>query len=394
MKKISIATILIIAVFVFYGVTVYGQSTSGATDAAARANGTPTVNKLLAVPGMQFTPQWKTNVIGYDSYSGVSTKYNSLFYATENTAKQFAQWLGGEYIPQESYTGGPYTIPVGAQVKIGTTYLNAGLLAKEFERLQNDYIRAVKNYEQNLAQNSAIIGTGSLIAPTDPLETLKTKYIKSNSVSSVTTTPITSSGGITVPQNNNTDSNSTPSQVTQLSNSSFLYINSIMKLLNKLVAEAKSKLALIQPSSLVSIPTNSSNPAQNNINTATTNNLPKQNPVQNIGNISNTIIPTAQFNTRCTGDIFKNLEAAKSCATLAETQGVSLGYKINCSASKVYFPFVDSTGRDYYITMLCSVNGQKGFGAALLAGYNPGDSGYIKYNPGWNTLKVDLSRGQ
>lgn len=112
------------------------------------------------------------------------------------------------------------------------------------------------------------------------------------------------------------------------------------------------------------------------------------------------IIPTlvsAQNTTgTCTGEIRTDPVAAQACVDKAIAQGEALGYEMSCKVEQLGLGgFVDPTsGKDYILNGVCTVNGSKGHGAYLLAGFTaaPGSNAVIQsINPGWNILKTELA---
>ena len=399
MKKIKFIITSSIALSMFLvGATVYGASSA---DSIAQKYGYPTVTSLLAVEAMQFTPQWEQNVKGYNSNDGTYTTYNSTYFATPSTASKLAGWFGGTVIPQSSYnTGGPFTIPTGAAIKIGDTYLNAGSVAEKLRRLQITYTEAVKNYERNLLENENIVSSGNLSIPTDPLVSLKASYGISGGSSGSSNTGTNRTIGDCVgrgcPSGGTTTSGSTGGTTgTNVVNSSTFqsntatanYVRALTQLVNKLIVEAKAKLELSTSGVSTSEQYNPNNitdaPSKNTTTSnATTGSTPAQNNI-------NTTTAATLANQKCTGDIYRDLEAAKTCAALAQSQGAALGYNISCGASKVTLPG-SPPGADYYISSICTVNGSAGHGAYMLAGFDPGTSGYVGVNSGWKILETEL----
>lgn len=96
---------------------------------------------------------------------------------------------------------------------------------------------------------------------------------------------------------------------------------------------------------------------------------------------------------RCTGQIYSDSAASQTCASLAESVGKSLGLSISCSSKQVSTGFDPNTGLNYYYDATCTVNGQDGNAAQLLAGYE-GFTGtvnghYLTWSGninGWNNL--------
>lgn len=72
------------------------------------------------------------------------------------------------------------------------------------------------------------------------------------------------------------------------------------------------------------------------------------------------------FASPCTGEIRTDQAAAEACAKKAEEQGKKLGYDISCEAERATFP------GGYFFNNTCTIDGIPGFGAPLLAGYDPG----------------------
>lgn len=98
----------------------------------------------------------------------------------------------------------------------------------------------------------------------------------------------------------------------------------------------------------------------------------------------------------CTGEIRTDLAAAQACVGKAIAQGEALGYEMSCKVEQLGLAgFVDPTsGKDYILNGVCTVNGSTGHGAYLLAGFTaaPGSNAIIQnVNPGWNTLKTELA---
>src|SRR3989344_5235358 len=409
MKKIKFIITSSVALSIFLvGATVYGASSA---DSIAQKYGYPTVTSLLAVEAMHFTPQWEQNVKGYNSNDGATYTYNSKHFATPSTARKLASWFGGTVIPQHYATGGPFTIPIGAAIKIGDTYLNAGSVAEKLRRLQITYTEEVKSYERNLLENEAIFSSGNKSIPIDPLVRLKTAFGISGD-SSTNPSYSSGSGGTTggdstnrtigdcvgrgCPSGGTTTSGSTGGTTgTNVVNSSTFqsntatanYVRALTQLVNKLIVEAKAKLELSTSGVSTSEQYNPNNitdaPSKNTTTSnATTGSTPAQNNI-------NTTTAATLANQKCTGDIYRDLEAAKTCAALAQSQGAALGYNISCGASKVTLPG-STPGADYYISSICTVNGSAGHGAYMLAGFDPGTSGYVGVNSGWKILETEL----
>jgi|GEM_PF-4356461 len=393
MNKFKVATTLTIALVML----LVGVNVNGATDidAIARSYGYPTVGELLAVPGLSLTPQWEQDVQGYNSYDNTNPIYNSLFFATPSTASKIASWFGGEVIPQSSYTGGPYTIPTGATIKVGSQYINAGMAAKKLERLQNTYRDSVSNYKFNLESNPAIFESGNMPIPVDPMLDLKKYYGISGGSSGSTNSSLSRTGGGCVGREcysslgGSGSTGSTGSTVgntsggSQVNSVTTAYVRSIAKLIDNLLINARAKFGFSVG--------NTSSIVQQNVN-ATQKSSDLQKGLTNTTNLPNSsqnnanTIDTSGLK-KCTGDIYLDLSAAQACAALTQSQAISLGYNASCSASKVGFPFTDSSGRNYYITATCTINGSKGHGASLLSGYDPGNSGYVRINSRWDLIE-------
>ena len=103
--------------------------------------------------------------------------YNQNQYASPESAQWLAQQLGGEYVPAESYEGGQAgTMPGAAYIKMPDgTMMNAGLVGRQYERVQGEYQQQMRNYEMNLSQNPNIVGTGFLSQPGNPIEMLQNR---------------------------------------------------------------------------------------------------------------------------------------------------------------------------------------------------------------------------
>lgn len=105
---------------------------------------------------------------------------------------------------------------------------------------------------------------------------------------------------------------------------------------------------------------------------------------------------TSGTNGTCTGEIRTDLAAAEDCVNKAIAQGEALGYDMSCKVEQLGLAgFVDPTsGKDYILNGVCTVNGSTGHGAYLLAGFTaaPGSNAIIQsVNPGWNILKTELA---
>ncbi len=241
MKKFSIFVVVFILFWVVVPETSSAQLScfeeiegrtfciSTASDANAIKNGTPTVTQLLSIPVMQFTFEW-----GYNIAQNATLGFNPDFFATEATARQIASWLGGEYIPETFYVGGPYTIPIGARVKVcGNKYLYAGLVARSMERNKKTYVLGVANYERNLLHNTAIIGTGNLYVPKDPLTQLKEEV-------SCSTSQTVSTGGGTTPPVTPPTTGSPTTPTTQTTTSVSAYTQNLINIVNNLIEKYRN----------------------------------------------------------------------------------------------------------------------------------------------------------
>lgn len=98
----------------------------------------------------------------------------------------------------------------------------------------------------------------------------------------------------------------------------------------------------------------------------------------------------------CTGEIRTDPVAAQACVNKAIAQGEALGYEMSCKVEQLGLAgFVDPTsGKDYILNGVCTVNGSTGHGAYLLAGFTaaPGSNAIIQsINPGWSILKTELA---
>lgn len=99
--------------------------------------------------------------------------------------------------------------------------------------------------------------------------------------------------------------------------------------------------------------------------------------------------------TLCTGDIRVDLASAQDCAAKATAQGQALGYTMSCKVEQLGLGgFTDPTsGKDYILNTVCSVNGSEGHGAQLLVGWvaSPDSNAIVRsINPGWDILKTEL----
>lgn len=100
----------------------------------------------------------------------------------------------------------------------------------------------------------------------------------------------------------------------------------------------------------------------------------------------------------CTGEIRTDLVAAQACVDKAIAQGEALGYEMSCKVEQLGLAgFIDPTsGKDYILNGVCTVNGSAGHGAYLLAGFTaaPGSNAVIQsVNPGWSILQTELAYG-
>ncbi len=98
----------------------------------------------------------------------------------------------------------------------------------------------------------------------------------------------------------------------------------------------------------------------------------------------------------CTGEIRTDLVAATDCINKATAQGQSRGYTMSCTVEQLPLGgFTDPTsGKDYILNPVCTVNGSEGHGAYLLAGFTAaaGSNAIIQsVNPGWDILKTELA---
>ncbi len=101
----------------------------------------------------------------------------------------------------------------------------------------------------------------------------------------------------------------------------------------------------------------------------------------------------------CTGEIRTDPVAAQDCVNKAVAQGEALGYDMSCKVEQLPLGgFTDPTsGKDYILNGVCTVNGSTGHGAYLLAGFTaaPGSNAIIQsVNPGWDILKTELAYGK
>ncbi|MHB1316595.1 MAG: discoidin domain-containing protein [Minisyncoccota bacterium] len=97
----------------------------------------------------------------------------------------------------------------------------------------------------------------------------------------------------------------------------------------------------------------------------------------------------------CTGEIRTDLAAAQDCINKATAQGKALGYDISCKVEQLGLGgFTDPTsGKDYILNGVCTVDGSPGHGAYLLAGFTaqPGSNAIVQsVNPGWDILKTEI----
>jgi len=98
----------------------------------------------------------------------------------------------------------------------------------------------------------------------------------------------------------------------------------------------------------------------------------------------------------CTGEIRTDMLAAQDCVNRAIVQGEALGYEMSCRVEQLGLAgFIDPTsGRDYILNGVCTVNDSTGHGAYLLAGFTaaPGSTAIIQsINPGWSILRTELA---
>lgn len=98
----------------------------------------------------------------------------------------------------------------------------------------------------------------------------------------------------------------------------------------------------------------------------------------------------------CTGNIRTDITAATDCINKATAQGQALGYTMSCKVEQLGLGgFTDPTsGKDYILNPVCTVNGSTGHGAYLLAGFTAqsGSNAIIQsVNPGWDILKTELA---
>lgn len=112
--------------------------------------------------------------------------------------------------------------------------------------------------------------------------------------------------------------------------------------------------------------------------------------------ITPTLLGAQNTTGTCTGEIRTDPVAAQACVDKAIAQGEALGYEMSCKVEQLPLAgFIDPTsGKDYILNGVCTVNGSKGHGAYLLAGFTaaPGSNAVIQsINPGWNILKTELA---
>lgn len=111
------------------------------------------------------------------------------------------------------------------------------------------------------------------------------------------------------------------------------------------------------------------------------------------------VVSSAQSTSgTCTGEIRTDLAAAQDCVNKAIAQGEALGYDMSCKVEQLGLAgFIDPTsGKDYILNGVCTVNGSTGHGAYLLAGFTaaPGSNAIIQsVNPGWSILQTELAYG-
>ena len=147
---------------------------------AADANGTARVSDLRSADGFNFTPGWwpAEEAIGHDEHSETTFPLNPNYYADQETTQRLAQELGGVVTTIPGPVEGPFSWPDQPAIRLPDgRVLNAGLVARKLQQLQSTYRRAVDNYELNLTNNIAIIGTGYLTEPVDPFEALRNHYL-------------------------------------------------------------------------------------------------------------------------------------------------------------------------------------------------------------------------
>jgi hypothetical protein len=91
--------------------------------------------------------------------------------------------------------------------------------------------------------------------------------------------------------------------------------------------------------------------------------------------------------TVCTGDPRLNITDAQNCANIAETQGRLNGLTVSCRPSIVTYPTDNpQAGPGYYFNIPCTVNGDTGYDAVLLAGCSNCALTTPNLNPTWWTI--------
>lgn len=162
--------------------TPVGSLDTAGLDAAAARNQTPTLAQLQQASGYTFRPEWED----WHTGGNPSGQYN---YASEATARQLAELLGGTAALDPGVSGGPFPRDPWWQVWLNEEPLHAGRLAQRLQGLQTPYQQALDSYQRSLSSNPSIIGTGNLTAPVNPVKTLLQRLTRehTNAVQSAAT---------------------------------------------------------------------------------------------------------------------------------------------------------------------------------------------------------------
>jgi hypothetical protein len=145
-----------------------------AVDTAASVNNSTPLGTVMNNPAYKQPLGFGAQTVQTDA---AGQTFNDRQYANAPTAQWLAEQLGAEYIPAEDYSGGQAgQMPGAAYLRMPDgSMMNAGLVGQQFQRVQNEYAMQARNYEQNLAQNPNIVGTGFLSEPGNPIDMLKNR---------------------------------------------------------------------------------------------------------------------------------------------------------------------------------------------------------------------------
>lgn len=103
----------------------------------------------------------------------------------------------------------------------------------------------------------------------------------------------------------------------------------------------------------------------------------------NSGSDNSSSSNTTTSSNVCTGDPRLNIDDALACAQIAQMEGRSRGLNISCQVSLATYPLSAPGLPGYYYNIPCSVNGNTGQDAVLLAGYSGTALTNSNLNPTW-----------